>query len=50
MKTSIAILALLALTGCAFGGKRDVACKVNILGNTVEWTSTVDGAYKPPAE
>jgi len=50
MKTALAILALVALTGCGFGGKRNVKCNINILGNTVEWESLVDGAYKDPVK
>ena len=48
MRKALAILAALALTGCGgimFNGKRDIGCKLNILGNTIDWTSKVDGGY-----
>lgn len=48
MKRTIAIALCLALTGCiGFRGDRGIKCKVNILGNTVEWESTLKGAYSP---
>lgn len=50
--TLIVILAVLALlSGCiGFSGKRKAAVSVNILGNTITWESTCDGAYEPPEE
>lgn len=38
---------LLMGAGCTmpFSGKRDATCKINILGNTFEWTSTLSGEY-----
>lgn len=38
---------LLATAGCTmpFSGERDVACKLNILGNTFEWQSKMAGEY-----
>jgi hypothetical protein len=44
-----ALIAILA-GGCGFGGKRGVNLEVNILGSTVKWSSTADGAYRPPTE
>jgi hypothetical protein len=48
MKSAIAILAVLALAcaGCTnFAGKRSSTIKLNILGNTWESTTTLDGVY-----
>jgi hypothetical protein len=38
---------LMLAAGCVmpFSGERNLACKVNILGNTVEWNSAVAGSY-----
>ena len=40
---------LMLCCGCAsffdLDGKRDVGVKINILGNTVEWQSSVNGEY-----
>ena len=41
------LLGLLHCAGCAlpFTGERNIKCHMNILGNTLEWESTVSGEY-----
>ena len=48
MKSLCLVCLLLCTAGCTlpFSGERDVSCKVNILGNTVEWKSKMAGSYK----
>jgi hypothetical protein len=47
---AVAVCLALGCAGCTgFGGKREIAFKLAVYGVSLEWSSTVDGMYRPAA-